>query len=158
MTLWFFMLCHIKFSFLRYIAFIVLSPFYCCVFSGSQRDILRFLLLSPDNEQSPDCNVNKCNQGNVVSQNVYSGLFCFEDKGPDQFKTSFRTPCLVLLFHDDFKKNSHVSLCCCRVKLFRRCFVHCRVCLAIADCGKPVPCNDAFVNEVFLDSICSSFA
>ena len=63
----------------------------------------------------------------------------------------------MLLLHDDFKKNPHVCLCCCRVKLFRRCFVHCRVCLAIADCGKPVRCNDAFVNEVFLDSICSSF-
>ena len=41
-----------------------------------------------------------------------AGQFCFEDKGPDQFKTSFRTLDLVLLFHDDFKKNSHVRLCC----------------------------------------------
>jgi hypothetical protein len=37
---------------------------------------------------------------------------CFKGKGPDQFKTVFRTLDLVLLFHDDFKKNSHVGLCC----------------------------------------------
>src|SRR4030067_1430396 len=47
------------------------------------------LLLSLD-VQSYDCNVNKCNQ---VS-------------GPDQFKMPFRTLDLVLLFHDDLKKNS----------------------------------------------------
>ena len=92
------------------------------------------------------------------SQNAYSGLFCFKGKGPDQFKTVFRTLDLVLLFHDDFKKNSHVSLCCFWVKVFRRRFIHCRSCLTISDCGKLVRCNDSLFREVFFDGICSSFA
>jgi len=64
----------------------------------------------------------------------------------------------MLLLHDDFKENSHVCLCCCRVKLFRCRFVDCRVCLTITDCGKPVRCNEAFVNKVCFDGTRPSFA
>ena len=92
------------------------------------------------------------------SQNVYSGLCCFKGKGPDQLKTVFRTLDLVLLFHNDFKKNSYGSLCCFWVKVFRRRFIHCRSCLTLSDCGKPVRCNDSLFSEVFFDSICSSSA
>ena len=92
------------------------------------------------------------------SQNAYSGLFCFKGKGSDQFKTVFRTLDLVLLSHDDSKKNSHVSLCCFWVKVFRRRFIHCRSCLTISVCGKPVRCKDSLFSEVFFDSIWSSFA
>ncbi len=43
---------------------------------------------------------------------VFSGLFCFKRKSPDQCKTSFRTLNSMLLLHDDLKKNPHVCLCC----------------------------------------------
>jgi hypothetical protein len=43
---------------------------------------------------------------------VFARTLLFKGKGPDPFKTSFRPLDPVPLFHDDFKKNSHVSLCC----------------------------------------------
>jgi len=42
-----------------------------------------------------------------------AGLFCFKGKGPDQFKTVFRTLDLVLLFHKDrlIEIEIHVHTC-----------------------------------------------
>jgi len=105
--------------------------------------------------------------GPVLSLNAPSGfrkglkdlvsLRLFYRKGPVQCKTPFRTLNPMPLLHDYFKENPHVCLCCCRVNLFRRRFIDCRVCLPISDCGKPVRRNDPFVNEVCFDGIRSSF-
>jgi hypothetical protein len=51
----------------------------------------------------------------VLAYHSVSGLFFFKGKGPDQFKTFFRTLAFVLLLHNDFKENPHVCLCRRRV-------------------------------------------
>ena len=54
-------------------------------------------------------------------------------------QTIFRPQNQILLLHDDFKKHPHVRLGRLGIKLFRSCFIGCRVRLAITDRDQSVP-------------------
>lgn len=67
-------------------------------------------------------------------------------------------PCrIIVLFHDYFKKNSHVSLCLLCINVTRCHFIHCRFCPAISDCSDS-PWRNTFFDQIVPDRICSIFA